>query len=132
MCIRDRISASRLTSRSAPGAFAVEDMTLGSYTVTAGVQVYEQISGGAIVKVGLDHLGLTQIPADKIAAYHLNSSNMVDYIVLEEVTGNAYDYGMIVLTTETSEERVSLREPQTIITPDGEMCIRDRHHDLPL
>ena len=117
---KGRISASRLTSRSAPGAFAVEDMTLGSYTVTAGVQVYEQISGGAMVKVGLDHLGLTQIPADKIAAYHLNSSNMVDYIVLEEVTGNAYDYGMIVLTTETSEERVSLREPQTIITPDGD------------
>ena len=100
---KGRISASRLTSRSAPGAFAVEDMTLGSYTVTAGVQVYEQISGGAMVKVGLDHLGLSQVPADKIAAYHLNSSNMVDYIVLEAVTGNAYDYGMMVATTTTQQ-----------------------------
>ena len=100
---KGRISASRLTSRSAPGAFVVEDMTLGSYTVTAGVQVYEQISGGAMVKVGLDHLGLSQVPADKIAAYHLNSSNMVDYIVLEAVTGNAYDYGMMVATTTTQQ-----------------------------
>ena len=99
---KGRISASRLTSRNAPGAFDVDGMKLGSYTVTAGVQVYEQVDGGAMVNLGLNHLDLDQIPADKIAAYHLNTSDMVDYIVLEAVTGNAYEYGMMVSKTTST------------------------------
>ena len=104
---KGRISASRLSSRSAPGAFDAAGMKLGSYTVTAGVKVYEQVfGGGAMVELGMDHLGLSQVPADKIAAYHLNTSDMVDYIVLEAVTGNAYEYGMMVATTTTVQEPV--------------------------
>ena len=92
---RGRISASRLSSRTAPGAFDAVGMKLGGYTVTAGVKLYEQVSGGAMVELGLDQLGLSQVPADKIATYHLNTSDMVDYIVLESVTGNAYTYGIL-------------------------------------
>ena len=98
---RGRISASALSSRAAPGAFDAVGMKLGGYTVTAGVKLYEQVSGGAMVELGLDQLGLSQVPADKIATYHLNTSDMVDYIVLESVTGNAYEYGMMVSVTTT-------------------------------
>ena len=36
------------------------------------------------------------IEAKNIAGYHRNSSGMVDYIILNDVTGNAYEYGMMV------------------------------------
>lgn len=90
------ISLGRLTSRGAPGAFQVGSMKLGSHTVTAGVRVYEQVSSGAMVSVELGDLTAASIPADQIACYHLNSAGMVDYIILSDVTGNAYIYGMMV------------------------------------
>ena len=99
---RNGVSASRLSGRSASGAFEVKGMKLGSYTVTAGVRVYEQVKGGAMVAV--DRSDLTDsIPAGQIAGYHLNSSGMVDYIVLSDVTGDAYDYGMMVSVTKTEK-----------------------------
>lgn len=40
-----------------------------------------------------DHPGPLH-PGDKIATYHLNSSDMVDFIILEGATGDAYQYGL--------------------------------------
>lgn len=100
---KTNISASRLSSRAAPGAFDVGGMKLGSYTVTAGVRVYEQVSGGAMVAVDRGDLGTGSIAAGRVASYHLNTSNMVDYIVLSDVTGDAYEYGMMVAVTTTEK-----------------------------
>lgn len=89
------ISLGRLTSRGAPGDFQIGSMRLGSHTVTAGVRIYEQVSSGTMVSLEPGDLTADAIPADRIACYHLNSSGMVDYIILSDVTGNAYVYGMM-------------------------------------
>lgn len=102
---KGKISASRLPSKSVSGEFNVDGMKLGSYTVTAGVQVYEQVSDGAMVKIDRSHLDMGSIAGSKIATYHLNTSNMVDYIVLNNVTGDAYEYGMLVASTTTETDR---------------------------
>ena len=101
---RTGLSISRLSSRTAPGAFDVGGMKLGGCTVSAGVRVYEQVRDGAMVEVNRGDLGMNAIPAGQIAAYHLDSSGMVDYIVLSDVTGNAYEYGMMVSETRGTEE----------------------------
>lgn len=90
------VSVSRLSTSRAPGDFNVTGMKLGSYAVAAGVRVYEQVSTGVMVAVDRGDLTAQSIPAGQIAGYHLNSTNMVDYIVLKDVTGNAYIYGMMV------------------------------------
>lgn len=90
------VSVSRLSTSRAPGDFNVTGMKLGSYTVAAGVRVYEQVSTGVMVAVDRGDLTAQSIPAGQIAGYHLNSTNVVDYIVLKDVTGNAYIYGMMV------------------------------------
>lgn len=99
---KGKISASRLSSKSTSGQFLVEEGKLGSYTVSAGVQIYEQVSGGAMVKLDPTSLNMASIPGDKIATYHLNTSNYVDYIVLDRVTGNAYEYGILISTTTST------------------------------
>ena len=99
---KGKISASKLSSKSTSGQFLVEEGKLGSYTVSAGVQIYEQVNGGAMVKLDPTSLNMASIPGEKIATYHLNTSNYVDYIVLDRVTGNAYEYGILISTTTST------------------------------
>lgn len=91
---RGKISAAKLTSKSAPGDFDPAAMKLGDYTVTAGVQVFEK-AGSAVANISLAALDGTAIKAGDIDTYHLNTSGMVDYIVLDAVTGDAYTYGIL-------------------------------------
>lgn len=93
---RTGVSVSRLSTSRPSGDFNVTGMKLGSYTVAAGVRVYEQVSTGVMVAVDRGDLTAQSIPAGQIAGVHLNSANVVDYIVLKDVTGNAYTYGMMV------------------------------------
>ncbi|NBI65910.1 S-layer homology domain-containing protein [Pseudoflavonifractor sp. 60] len=92
----DHLSAGRLSENRAPGAFQISSMKLGSYNVSPGVRIFERVSSGATVPISLSTLTMEQIEVANIYAYHMNSSNVVDYIVLREVTGSAYIYGMMV------------------------------------
>ena len=117
---KGKISASKLSSKSAPGDFSVSGMKLGGYTVAAGVRVYEQVSGGAMVPVDLSDLEMGSVSSGKIATYHLNSSDMVDFLVLNSVTGDAYQYGMLVKHSTSSDERIPLDSSITIRNSKGE------------
>ena len=102
---KGKISATRLPAKSPSGSFEVTGKKLGSYTVTNGVRIYEQVgSGGAMVALSLSDLNMDSIPSSKVAAYHLNTSDMVDFIVLNAVTGNAYEYGIMVTKIVPSAE----------------------------
>lgn len=118
---RGKISASRLGSRVVSGSFDVSAMKLNGYTVTAGVRVYEQVSGssGAMVPVSLSDLAQMNIQGGKIVTYHTNTSNMVDYVVLDNVTGNAYQYGILTKDFIGREERIKLENPFTVTPPSG-------------
>lgn len=101
---KGKLSASRLTVRKAPGDFNVTEMKLGNYTVSSGVRVYEQVKGGVMAKIDLSHLDMENIPADKIFTYRLDSSNMVDCLILDNATGDAYQYGFLIETGGEDEE----------------------------
>lgn len=92
---RDSFSTSKLPTSRAPGAFDVANLKLGDLTVSPSVRIYEQIKGSAMQPVDRGALTMESIPADKVT-YHTNSSGIVDYIVLGDVTGTAYIYGMMV------------------------------------
>ena len=89
------LNVSRLSENRVPGAFNVDEMTLGSYTVLNSVRIYEKVTTSALAEIDLDDLAMSSIPSNQIAGYHLNSANMVDYLILNNVTGNAYEYGMM-------------------------------------
>ena len=103
----DTLNASRFSSRRANGDFDPDTMTVGKYAVAPGVRVYEQFQDGAQVSVPLSSLDFGVIPQDQIKAVHMNSSNIVDVIVFDDVTGDAYTYGKMVRTTTTTTEKVT-------------------------
>ncbi len=99
--VKNGLSVSRLPELRAPGEFNLTRMKLGDYTVSNSVRIYEQVSTGVTTSISRSDLTMESIPTSKIATYHLNSSNIVDYIVLSDVTGDAYIYGMMVGGYET-------------------------------
>ena len=114
---RGRIYASKLASSAAPGELNLKNMTLGSYTVTAGVRLYEQV-GSAMAQIDLSGLVVDSISANSIASYHLNSSNMVDYLILKAVTGDAYVYGKLTRGEQTGGSEMTYTN-QTVSVANG-------------
>jgi hypothetical protein len=114
---KGKINTGKLTSASSSNSFQIDGMKLGDYTVTAGVRIFEQVNGGAVAEIDLSHLDMGSIPANKIAAYRLNSSGMVDYLVLNAVTGDAYQYGMII---RGQYNKIPLLHPQNLKDRNGE------------
>ena len=102
---KGQIGASKLPTRRAGSAFLVSAMKLDGYTVTPGVKIYEQTNSGSMSRITLGSLNGADVPASSIATYHLNSSNMVDYIVLKDVTGDAYIYGIMVSETKKTDHK---------------------------
>ena len=93
---RDSFTVSRLPDKRAPGSFDLNKLKLGDLTVSSSVRIYEQVQGGNVTAVSRGDLAMETIPVDQIASYHVNSANIVDYIILTNVTGSAYIYGMMV------------------------------------
>ncbi len=90
---KGRLNVSPITSQSVSGAFNTDAMTLGDRDVAAGVRVFDQVRESITVEVELNKLPAS-IPANDIKAYHTNTSGYVDYIILDNFTGNAYRYGL--------------------------------------
>ena len=116
------LSVSRLSSSRAPGDYQVSDARLGDLRVASDVRVYERANSSAMSQVDVKELPAGSIPADKIAAYRQNSSGIVDFIVLEAVTGNAYEYGMMVSGTVMTDDQYGDHDnnpdtPDVIIKP---------------
>ena len=93
---RDGFSVSKLPTNRAPGNFDVAGMKLGSLTVSSGVRIYEQVKGGSMRPIDRGSLEMATVSAEKVTGYHTDSSGYVDYIILNDVTGTAYIYGMMV------------------------------------
>lgn len=93
---REAFSVSKLPTSRAPGDFNVAGMKLGDLTVSSGVRIYEQVKGSNMRPVDRGSLDMAAIPASKVAGYHANSAGHVDFIILSDVTGTAYIYGMMV------------------------------------
>ncbi|MBQ8852184.1 MAG: S-layer homology domain-containing protein [Oscillibacter sp.] len=109
----DKLSASRITSRSIPGDFDIEAMTLGQYKVAAGVKIYEEgsnmTSGNTrvMVPISLADLEMDLITERQISTYHLNRSGMVDIIILNSITGDALTYGLISVDVEYDLDEIT-------------------------
>ena len=108
---RSAYSVSKLPTNRAPGDFNVAGMKLGTLTVSSGVRIYEQVKGGVMRPVDRGSLEMATVSAEKVTGYHTNSAGYVDYIILNDVTGTAYIYGMMVGGYESETEKMPVTGP---------------------
>ncbi len=68
---------------------------LGSLTVLPQAAVYDKVEGGALKAVSLADVTVKSVPADKILHYATDSAGNVNLLILSDVTGECYTYGLL-------------------------------------
>ena len=99
-----KMTVSLLSGSSSVGSFDVDTMTLGNLKVSAGVRIFDQVKSSVSVPISLADLSGQIIDNADISAYHTNTSKYVDCIVLNNMTGNAYSYGICKLELVEGEQ----------------------------
>lgn len=74
--------------------------TLGSIPLAEQVAVYERVKGSAAVKIDLDDILTSTVSSSQIDFYATNEAGQVSVLLLDDVTGAAYTYGIL----ETGEQ----------------------------
>ena len=77
----------------------VKNRTLGSLPLADNVKIYDQVGSAPVVEVGLEDILTDTVAADQIAYAGTNESGQVDVILLSDVTGDAYAYGLYRAST---------------------------------
>ncbi len=104
-----RVSASSVTSMSVYSASNAPDGTLDTVQKTLDgvalattVTIYDTVKGQAATEVTLGDISIEEVDEDQILYYHINSQGLVDIIILDDVTGLCYTYGIFETATVTT------------------------------
>lgn len=94
-------SVGRLALSLVSGSIVKSDLdvaarTLGDRPLAENVVIYDRAQDGSVVRVDYDSLTTKTIPRDRISFVSYDYSDRVKYLVLDDVTGDAYQYGYFV------------------------------------
>ena len=108
------LSLNKVTGNGATTSLDLTTERLGDKTLSPGVRFFEQVSGGALAEISRDDITVDTIPGNKITYVGYDWAGRVDKLVLNDVTGDRYLYGMIYyepadLTVENPEAFDSIR-----------------------
>ncbi len=104
-----RLRCSTVSDSSSSGRLNLAEGTLGSVELAPSFAVYEWSGSGYVYSLegtrgvsssDFDAITYTDtIASSDISYYHTNSAGQVDILLLEDVTGNCYEYGKLTLYT---------------------------------
>lgn len=69
--------------------------TLGSIPLADNVVVYERVKESAVVEIDLDEILVSTVSSSKIDFYATNTDGEVSVLLLDDVTGSTYTYGIL-------------------------------------
>lgn len=88
--------------------------TLGSSALADDVAIYDYAGvGGKAVRIELSDIYVDTVSSSRIDYVHRNSSGEVDILLLDDVTGDCYTYG-IVKRTVTNNGKTGINETESI------------------
>lgn len=97
-----KLTISTSTGGTGAGRLDVLAGTLGQCPLADDVTLYDQVGKTCAVEVELGDLAVDAVAAADIAYVQLNAAGEVEVVVLEDVTGNCYTYGLYVKGTQSS------------------------------
>ncbi|NBI81151.1 S-layer homology domain-containing protein [Clostridiaceae bacterium] len=121
------ITRVKSTQSASKGNWDIENRMLGGLNVSAKVQVYERVSGTStpLSPISVYDIPFDIVPADQIISTKQDSSGTVISIVLKDVTGDSWVYGMVKDTTIVTERPPYIDEETGIeITPEPDYDYR--------
>ena len=72
----------------------VRNRTLGSLPLAEQIKIYDQVGSAPVVEIALEDILADTVPADKIAYAGTDDSGRVELLLLKNVTGDGYTYGL--------------------------------------
>ena len=79
----------------------VSEKTLGSIPLADNVRIYERAGTSVVTEIDLEDIQTAAVKAADIDFYATNSDGLVSVLLLDNVTGNAYTYGLITMGSRT-------------------------------
>lgn len=100
----------------------VSSRTLGSTLLSPYVQIYERVNGGVARKISESSVLVSSVSATDIEYVSYNAQGKVSMMVVSDVTGDAYTYGMAKTGEQTVSSETLSGSNQTIsvINADGQ------------
>ena len=92
---RDYLSLSRVNGKGASGILNLTTGRVGTKALSEGARFFEQVGNGELVEIERSDITVDTVPANKITYVGYDWAGRVDKLVLDDVTGDRYDYGMI-------------------------------------
>lgn len=100
-----KLSLSELSSGSAPGSLDARAGLLGDRKVAENAVVYDRVEDGELVEVSYTDLPAT-VDKSRISFVAYDYAGRVLYLVLDDVTGDAYQYGYFLFKKGEKVDRV--------------------------
>ena len=92
---RGYLSLSRLNGKGANGVLNLVTGRVGTKSLSPGARFFEQVGNGRLVEIKREDITVDTVPADQITYVGYDWAGRVDKLVLDDVTGDRYEYGMI-------------------------------------
>lgn len=126
---KGRLNVSRLSGNGAASSLNVSTGKIGTAALSPNVKIYERVGTSVI---GQDELELRDItiatvPASKIPYVHKDYAGNIDIMILDDVTGDQYDYGFFKYTAPVVTEP-STSDPMSGSTKPATLAVLDALH----
>ena len=92
---RGQLTLSRVTGAGASAALDLDSGRLGTKQLSPGVHFFEQVDNGPLTTIERSDILIDRIPAARITYVGYDWAGRVDKVVLNDVTGDLYEYGMV-------------------------------------
>jgi len=109
----DRNQQPALTKASgtaADGDLDTAALRLGSVALAPMARIFESFSGSGLRETSLRELGRGTVLREQVVALHLNSAGLADILVLGNLTGDIYTYGLLSAGTVSYSDGYFLAE----------------------
>lgn len=93
------IYLSRMNGRMSSKPLDLTARTLGGAPLAENVAVFDRIANSSMKRIALTDISMESVPGSKIAYQRVNSAGKVDLLLLDNVTGDLYTYGIASLSS---------------------------------
>ncbi len=106
-----KLTVRSIGSSSISGKFSIDGKTLGNYVLSDGVQILDVSNDGQWAVIYPSRLAGLTLKSEDIHYVALNSDKEITHIILNDVTGDMYDYG--ILTNVEEIANTDFEDPST-------------------
>ncbi|MBC8536019.1 S-layer homology domain-containing protein [Feifania hominis] len=118
------ISLRPVTSGSVTGSLDVKNRTVGKTALSPSCKIYEKMSSYApLMQISLSDIKIDTVPSSMVELALTDSTGTITTLVLRDVTGSGYIYGL----TKASEDSVSIR----YVNDEGQEVTENYSYNLP-